>query len=289
MRTPEATLERVLQIARSDARVRAVIVSGSLADPDAPRDALQDVDVVFVVDDPAALARDDAFLARFGTPAIVQRPDAMRSAQPRADGGVTVLMLFLDDSRVDLTLLPPSALPGFEHDGPSLVLYDPDGLVPPVPAAAAQRFAPRPPDARAFAECCNEFWWVAPYVAKGLVRSQVTYAVFHAEAVLRPELLRLLDWHVGERSGWRHGGGKLGRDLGRRLEPELWRRLLASYADAGRERAWEALEEMTALFHDVATSLASRLALSYPHAEADRVRAHLARVRAVAHGARRRA
>lgn len=286
---PDAALARVLRIARSDPRVRAAVLSGSLADPSAPRDALQDVDVVFVVDDPASVARDEAFLARFGAPAIVQRPDEMRSAPARDDGGATVLTLFRDDTRVDLTLLPPDALRAFEHDGPSFVLYDPDGVVPSVPSDASLGFAPRPPDARAFAECCNEFWWVAPYVAKGLLRSQVTYAVFHAEAVLRPELLRLLDWHVGERSGWRHGGGKLGRDLGRRLEPELWERLLASYADADRERAWEALSVMTTLFHDVATSLAARLGLPYPHAEAERVRAHLARVRATEHGTRRRA
>lgn len=271
-------LERVLAIARDDARVLAVIVSGSLADPEATPDAFQDVDVVLVTDDAHALAADAAFLERFGVAAIVQRPDEMLAATPRHDGGVSVLMLFVDDTRVDLTLLPSAAMDGFEHDGPSLVPFDPDDLVPPVPPDAASRFAPRRPSARAFAECCNEFWWVAPYVAKGLRRAQVTYAAHHLDVVLRRELLRLLDWHVGEASAWRRGGGTHGRDLERRLEPELWRRLLATYADADPAHVWRALEAMTALFHDVASSLARRLELAYPNEDAERVRAHLERM-----------
>ncbi|MCX5973532.1 MAG: aminoglycoside 6-adenylyltransferase, partial [Coprothermobacterota bacterium] len=40
-----------------------------------------------------------------------------------------------------------------------------------VPASEGSYF-PQPPTAKAFADYCNEFWWVCPYVAKGLLESQ---------------------------------------------------------------------------------------------------------------------
>lgn len=278
--TDDPVLARILDIARADPRVRAVVLSGSRADPLAPTDRWRDHDVVFVVPDVAPYRDDPAWIDAFGERAILQRPDAIVGAPPRTDGGETWLMLFEDGSRIDLTLLPLATMASFRHDGPAHVLVDLDGVVPPPPSPDAPHFVPDPPTAAAFAGVCNEFWWVAPYVAKGLARGETTYAHHHLDVVLRAQLLIVLGWDVAAANGFRRGPGKLGRDLQRLLTPTTWTRLEATYAGADPEATWDALEAMADLFRDVATGVAARFGFAYPRRDDERVTAHLRWVRA---------
>ena len=260
--------------------MRAVVLTGSRADPTATADRYRDHDVVFVVDDVAPYRADPAWIDVFGECAIVQRPDDMFGATPRPDGGETWLMLFTDGSRIDLTLLPVTSMHGHAHDGPARVLLDRDGVVPPPPQRGAPHHPPGPPSAAQFADVCNEFWWVAPYVAKGLVRGETTYAHHHLDGVLREQLLTALGWDVAGDDEL--GPGKHGRNLRRVLPAATWARLEATYAGADRAATWAALDAMCDLFHDVAGSVARRYGFAYPERDEARIREHLRTVRRAA-------
>ena len=49
MRTSEEMFRLILDVAREDDRIRAVVLSGSRADPEVPRDRYQDYDILFLV------------------------------------------------------------------------------------------------------------------------------------------------------------------------------------------------------------------------------------------------
>ncbi len=284
-RTDDDVLASILATARGDARVRAVVLSGSRADPAAPADGLRDFDIVYVVTDVPALRDRRAWLEAFGETAIVQTPDAMGGEPPRADGGFAFLMQFTDGHRIDLTLLPVAAMSGFRHDGPAVVLHDPDGLVPAPPPADAPHHVPASPTPGAFADACNEFWWVAPYVAKGLLRGELSYARHHLDTVMRAQLMTLLDWQVAGVQGFARGAGKCGRHLGRELDAERWALLEATYASADVDATWDALEAMARLFRSVAGEVAARHGLAYPADDDRRVTALLQGMRGRARGA----
>lgn len=279
-RTDDDVLDTILATARTDERVRAVVLSGSRADPSVPADDLRDFDVVYVVTDVPALRDERGWLEAFGEPAIVQTPDAMGGAPAREDGGFAFLMQFTDGHRIDLTLLPVDAMSGFRHDGPAIVLHDPDGIVPAPPPPDAPHHVPEPPTPGAFADACNEFWWVAPYVAKGLLRGEFTYARHHLDTVMRAQLMTVLDWQVAGASGFARGAGKCGRQLRRDLGAERWTLLEATYAPADAGATWDALEAMARLFRSVATEVAARHGLAYPEDDDRRVTALLRRMRA---------
>lgn len=279
LRSGDEVIADVLAIARADPRVRAVILSGSRADPAVPVDEWQDVDVTFVVRDMAPFREDPTWIDVFGERAILQRPDAMFGAPPRTDGGEAYLMLFVDGARIDLTLLPLEGMDEFEHDGPAEVLLDLDDVVPPPPPPDEAHFVPAPPTASEFADVCNEFWWVTPYVVKGLARGETTYAHHHLDTVLREQLLTMLGWQVAAESGFRRGPGKFGRYLRRELPPLTWERLEATYADAKAEHVWAALEAMSALFRDAAVGVAERFGFAYAWQDDQRVMAHVRHVR----------
>ncbi len=93
--------------------------------------------------------------------------------------------------------------------------------VAPFPPPSDRDHLPQPPSARAFTDCCNEFWWVCPYVAKGLWREELPYAKAMAEQIVHVELIKMLAWYVGVQTGFSFNVGKFGKYLKKRLEPEL--------------------------------------------------------------------
>lgn len=70
MRTEREMLDLILQTAKV-LKVDAIAMSGSRTNPDAPKDEFQDYDVVYIVDDLAAMVTDLAWLEAFGKRIIV--------------------------------------------------------------------------------------------------------------------------------------------------------------------------------------------------------------------------
>jgi len=278
VRSEQQMLDLILNVARGDDRIRAVILNGSRADPDAPRDIFQDYDIVFLVTDMAPFVDNLPWLARFGELMIVQMPDAMGDA-PHDQPGFAYLAQFADGNRIDLTFFPVERLADLGGDSLSVLLLDKDGVVPPFSPPHAGDYLPQPPTAKQFADCCNEFWWVSTYVAKGLWRGEITYARFMLDEVVRGQLLRMLGWYVGVQTNSTRGPGKYGKYLQRELPPELWALLMATYADADSDHTWDALLAMGDLFRRAALPVAAHFGYAYPHGDDARVSAHLAHVR----------
>jgi aminoglycoside 6-adenylyltransferase len=274
-------LELIVNTAQSDDRIRAVIMSGSRADPNARRDIFQDFDVVYLVTDVASFRDDRAWINRFGEIMVLQTPEAMEDPPPVNDGRFTYLMQFTDGNRIDLTLLPIARLREFKRESLSLLLLDKDGIVEPFPAPGESDYLPRPPTAKAFSDCCNEFWWVCPYVAKGLWREEIIYAKYMLDQVVREQLRKMLTWHVGVKTQFLRGPGNLGKHLKQYLEPELWAMLEKTYSDAGYENTWDALYMTCDLFRVAANQVAEHFGFDYPRGDDEKVSAHLKHVRSL--------
>ena len=196
------------------------------------------------------------------------------------------LMQFTDGNRIDLGIFPLSALGQRAADSLTIVLLDKDRMVSSLPPPSEQDYLPRPPSAKAFADCCNEFWWVSPYVAKGLWRTELPYAKTLFDQVMRDELMKMAGWYVGAETHFSRNPGKFGKYLRQYLEPDLWNLLEQTYADAGYDHAWDALFAMGALFRRLALAVADHFGFEYPRGDDARVTAHLQHVRALPKDAR---
>ena len=279
MRSEPAMLDLILATARNDERIRAVIMNGSRVNPNASRDIFQDFDIGFIVTEVAPFRQNLAWIERFGELMILQMPDAMGDPQPRSDGGFTYLMQFADGNRIDLGIQPLANLPECLQDSLSVLLLDKDGIVEPLAPPSERSYLPQPPTARAFADCCNEFWWVCPYVAKGLWRQEIIYAKSMLEQFVRPQLMKMLVWLIGVQTGFIRNPGKFGKYFEQFLETELWELLLKTYPDASYERTWQALIAMGDLFRLAALRVGERFGYEYPAQDDQRVSAHLRHVR----------
>ena len=271
MRSEHEMLDLILGVARRDERIRVVIMNGSRANPNAPRDIFQDFDIIYLVTDPVPFIHNLPWIDQFGERMILQLPDEMGDVPLDPAQGSGYLMQFADGNRIDLGIYPLHRLTEFLSDSQTLLLLDKDGIVPPLLPASDRDYTPTPPTAKAFADCCNEFWWVAPYVAKGLWREEIIYAKHILDHYVREMLEKMLAWHIGLRTGFTASSGKHGKYFQRFLEPELWELLLQTYSGADYTQTWEALFTMCALFRRLALPLAEHYAFTYPHDDDRRV------------------
>ncbi len=275
MRSEQEMLDLIINTAKEDARIRAVVMNGSRVNPNAPQDPFQDFDIVYVVTDIAPFKHNYTWLERFGELMIMQMPEDMQDPPPSEDGCFVYLMQFMDGNRIDLTLFPLAKLAELEDDSLSLLLLDKDGLFEKFDPPSEKDYVPQPPTPKAFADCCNEFWWVAPYVAKGLWREEILYAKYMLDHFVRDQLMKMITWYVGMRTQFSRSPGKYGKYLRQYLEPVIWELLLETYADASYANTWAALDVMCDLFRRFAVEVAAHFDLDYPYQDDERVSAHL--------------
>jgi aminoglycoside 6-adenylyltransferase len=108
MRTEQEIISLILNIAKCDLRIRAVVMSGSRANPNVAKDIFQDFDITYFVSDIESFKNDENWIRKFGEIMILQIPEAMVNPPPMGDGRFTYLMQFMDGNRIDLTLFPLS-------------------------------------------------------------------------------------------------------------------------------------------------------------------------------------
>jgi aminoglycoside 6-adenylyltransferase len=281
MRSEQEMLDLIINTAQDDERIRAVMMNGSRANPNAPRDFFQDFDVVYFVTDLVPFTRNLEWIKRFGDLMILQLPDDMADPPPVDNASYGYLMQFADGNRIDLGIYPLDKLNELEEDSLSLLLLDKDGVFGLLAPASESGYLPKSPTAKAFADCCNEFWWVCPYVAKGLWREEIIYARYMLDQFVREQLMKMLGWHIGVQTRFSQNPGKFGKYYQKYLEPELWDLLLRTYPDASYEHTWEALFRMGDLFRRAALPVARHFGFEYPHADDQRVTAHLRHVQSL--------
>jgi aminoglycoside 6-adenylyltransferase len=240
----------------------------------------QDYDVSFHVTELQPFLDQPEWVDVFGERIIMQMPEAMSMFPPELGGRFSYLMLFTDGNRIDLILAPLGENGPFPpEDRLVKVLLDKDGLFPQTAPPTDRDYWVKRPETGFFTDCCNEFWWVSTYVAKGLWRKELLYAQEHLNRFLRPMLLTMLDWQVGLQNGFSVSTGKHGKYLEKHLPRERWEELLSTYAAGSYPAVWEALFAATRLFRRTAREAAAQLGSHYPEEEDRRVSAYLEHVR----------
>jgi aminoglycoside 6-adenylyltransferase len=264
MRREKEMLDLILTFAREHDEVRAVVMNGSRVNPNAKQDPFQDYDIVYYVRSVEPFRRNMDVVRYFGEIMILQLPEDMRDPPAEGDGHYTYLMQFMDGNRIDLSFYALNQIDVTLKDSLSLVLLDKDNLLGELPSPSDAGYLPQQPTAKAFDDCCNEFWWLNPYVAKGLWRDELIYSKYMLDTHMREQLLKMLRWYFGVQTSFQKSPGKLGKYLKSQIDAELWALLERTYSDSQLDHIWEALLSMDDLFRQIAKAVANCFQFNYP-------------------------
>jgi aminoglycoside 6-adenylyltransferase len=258
----------IIEFALKDGRIRTVLLNGSRANPNIKPDKFQDFDIVYIVRNFESFISDHNWTNVFGEKLIWQLPGEMSLGENDDAVGFSYLMLFKDGNRIDLTLFPLEKVKtDFKIDSLTIVWLDKDKLFTNVPPSSDTDYYIRKPKEKEFLDTCNEFWWVSTYVAKGLLRNEITYAKEMFETVVRPMFMKLIEWKIGVETDFLVSFGKAGRFLKKYLTNNHYNSVLATYADFDIENNWKSLFVITDLFGQFANELSVKLKFQYNKTE----------------------
>ena len=261
MRAETEMLDLILQTAKT-LQVKAVAMSGSRTNQNAPKDEFQDYDVVYVVENLDELISDLSWTDQFGKRIIEQE---VRLGHRRL-----FLMLFEDGNRIDLTLCSKVHIKEWiESEANFIVLEDPKGLFVPH-SPTPQRYWTSPASAIEFEKACNEFWWVSAYVVKGICRKQVIYVTDHLYGICQQELLKILAWQVASDRG-KVDIGKNYKYLFQYLPTEKEKEFSALLDFSSIEKLTQSLFATMQLFHREAQILAQKMGFAYDKEVAEKM------------------
>ena len=278
MRSSEEIKRLIIDVGKKDDRVRAILLNGSRANEKISSDKYQDFDIVYVVNDIESFISDKNWTNTFGDKLIWQLPDQMAIDKKGSETGRTfsLLMLFKDGNRIDLTLLPKNDVePTYKADSLTIVWLDKDNIFSTIGFPNDSDYLVKEPTEKEFLDTCNEFWWVSTYVAKGLVRNEIIYSKEMLETVVRPMFMILIGWHIGIETNFSVSVGKGGKFIKRFVPPGLYKQILQTYSDQALENNWKALFQMTALFGQLAQTVAKSLGFKYEESEEKNVKKYL--------------
>ncbi|MCF3107998.1 aminoglycoside 6-adenylyltransferase [Niabella sp. CC-SYL272] len=257
----------ILEVAK-DPRILAVLQDGSRSNPNVMSDIFQDFDIIYVVNELFSFLQDHSWVDVFGERMMMQLPEAMElyPPAPELEGAFSYLLQFKDGNRIDLILVPLERLEQFTRDSLCKVLWDKTGIFKnnPLPPASDAGYLVQKPSERSFTDCCSEFWYTNAGLAKGLWRGEVTLAQELVSQVIRGALLQMMDWYLGCRHNFNVNTGKFGKYYQRYLEPEVYKKLLATYPVAELPQIWQAVYTMQDLFRNAAGFIATELGYTYP-------------------------
>jgi aminoglycoside 6-adenylyltransferase len=271
MRSEKVMFDLIMNYVRNEDNIRAVVLNGSRANPNAPKDIFQDYDIACLVNDMSPYFKNPNIPPLFGEIMILQEPEDMQEPPAENDGHYTYLMQFKDGNRIDLSFDPPELFKAVIEDSLTVVLLDKDGILKDIPPSSDKDYLPKPPTEKLFQDCCNEFWWVSAYVAKGLWRNELTFVKHMQDVYVREQLMKMLVWYFGIKTDFKEAPGKMGKYFKKRLEPEIWAELEKTYSDANFENVWDSLFTMGDLFRKLAKVIAAEIGFQYPQQEDDNV------------------
>ena len=266
-------LDRIINWARGVDKIRAVVITGSLARADGSVDEFSDLDAQIITRDIAVLTRDDCWLDALGEVWI--RFPLQQKAPYR-------LVWFAGGSKVDFQFIGLDEILAMRESGELSdeyrrgyhVALDKDGLYTDLPPSPRIFPTPAPPSQNEVDAVINEFWFEAIHVAQ-FIRRREFWVAKYRDWTMKEDLLRLLEWHAratgeGDVNTWLLGKRIMqwaGAETAEAIE-RIWPRWDAA-------EMWTALLVQLELFRRLSRELHAALGVDYAEAKHLRIEQYI--------------
>lgn len=278
MRTEKEMFDLILGVARQDERIKAVLMMGSRANEECPKDRYQDYDILYLVEDVAPFYNNIAWIEeKFGKPAVMQLPELNENPllPPDNDGHFTYLCLFEDGNRIDLSV---DDKPYIDDGEPVVILLDKAGILPDIKVNPDYFHITRP-TAGIYRDACNEFWWCLNNVAKGIARDELPYVMEMYNHYVRDMLNQMVEWYIGIHNDFQVSAGKMGKYFKKYLPESLYGMYAKTYSDSDYRHIWQAVFTACELFRVLALEVADFFGYTYNEKEDKNMTRYMEQVR----------
>ncbi|MBZ9687466.1 aminoglycoside 6-adenylyltransferase [Clostridium estertheticum] len=260
MRQENEVIEQILDFAHSEDRVRAVMLNGSRLNSKAPKDIMQDYDVVFFIRslEDSSYKTNREWISRFGELVILQQNDF-------ENGSYIFLMQFKDGIRIDLRFENIDRIATeARKDTLSKILLDKENRRIELPLPNDSIHYVQKPTESEFNSVLNNAWWIQTYVAKSLWRDELPFAKYTFDVILIDCIQKLLSWYIGEEYNWNINVGKYCKWFKNLLSEDMYNEFITLYPTVNYDEMWQSLFHAGEFIQKIGKNLAEKLQFTYP-------------------------
>ena len=282
MRNKKSVLKDVISYAKENENIKALLITSSMANPQANTDVFSDLDVVFVTDNPIYFAEDDSWRNEFGEIMVSFKDKFSLEKIPV----YTRLVLYQDYIRIDFSIWPVKLiekisnydeLPAFLDIGYE-VLYDEKNITDNIDDPSYQAYKTKKPKREEYNRVVNNFWWDITYIAKYLWRDQFYFAKYMDYFIKFNLMKPMIEWLIGVDNNWNVNPGKQGSKFKEYLDEKLWLELKDTFSGGDLKDNWNSMYKMMDFFSKIAKKVAYRARFEYPQELEEDVRNYIMKI-----------
>ena len=256
-------LSAIVDWARGENAIRAVVVTGSLAREDGSTDAFSDLDAQIITTDIARYCRDDSWLDALGEVWIrfpLGKSVPYRLVWFAGGSKVDFQFIHIDDiiSMIASGQLSDEYLRGYH------VALDKDSLTQQLPPSPRSFPQPSAPSREQVAACLNEFWFEAIHVAQ-FIRRREFWVVKYRDWTMKTMLLQVLEWQARATASPPTNTWLLGKRIHEWARAEDYAAITRIWSGWHDEAGlWDALMTQLELFAKLSRELCAALGYEHP-------------------------
>jgi len=260
MRVLTEELTKIIEFARNNDNIRALVLQGSYVNDNAILDEFSDLDPLFFVRDVDEFVLSSNWKSNFGI-SISSFDDEGESH----DGHkwFTRLTIFSDGFKIDFGFQSIELAKYANEMSLYKIFLDKDGIVPKPEVFDERKFYIKKPTEQEFLERVNTFYYDTSYIAKALARNEIFFAKY-MESVLQKKVRKIIDWYIGTLYDFKVNTGVQGRYFRRYLDDETWSDMLKTYANGDRINMANALFATYYFVGKLGRKISQSLKFDYP-------------------------
>ena len=268
MRNEREAIEEILDVARQDDAVRAVIRTDIVP----KRKYLHTYNFYFIVNDIEKYDKD-VFQSCFGERILLFHGD--RNYPEMFPGTKAHLMVFRDGVTIVVHAMDTNTFLE-RFDGKSAYenvwigdtyqkLLDKDNILPEIERLEEkQTIFAGVPSQEEFNNINCEFWWVMKTFAEYTLREELLSSMFYLNNAVRDLLNRMIRWYVYLKAGEPVNMGILDSRMEEILDADLFCLYKKTYPNADYSQIWEAYESVAELWRKTGHYISERRGFEYP-------------------------
>jgi aminoglycoside 6-adenylyltransferase len=260
MNKHQKLFQRVLNYAESDENVRVVEMNGSRVNQQIQADEYQDFDIVFYVRSFDQYIHKPEMIKQFGDVLVMQTKDDQLDENEDESDWFIYMAQYKNGTRLDLTIKDIDDIDK-RNDSLSQIIINKDGLQLTSSSNESFYWVKKPND-KAFGRMVNEFYWICPYVGKGIARNHLFYAQDHL-LILRKQIEKALNWWIGNQNQYQVSVGKGRYRYQTFLKKSWFDQYLLTYCRLNKQEIYDALIVSIHLFDEVNEALSKDLGFEY--------------------------
>lgn len=255
-------IKKIATWAEKDENIRALILTGSLAEKNGG-DALSDYDVAVFSRDSLSFLKDDNVFSSIAKPWVCIREQFIW----REKNIPTRLLIFEGGVKVDFAFFTLETLSEIIKEKPLpaefnrgyKILLDKDKIAEKMPQGTYDSDHGSLPTNEEFQTVVKEFWFEIYHVAKYLKRGDLWSAKFRDWGLKEEFLLKMIRW--SKRSQAPH---PLGKHMPEWVDKSTWKELHKCFGHFDSDDSWKALQHTCSLFRKLAKEFGKEQGYSYP-------------------------